>query len=295
MSKLDLVSGVLVTILWGCNFTVIEWGLRSLDPYLLTLLRFTFCAIPLVFFVRRPTGVSLGVLAVYGVLFGAGLWWVVNLAIYQGLSPGMSSVFLQFSAFFTIVLSNVFLREPISVTHLCGMSFAAAGLFLLLLLSDQPSTVSGILLVLLAALAWSLCNLLVKLKRPVEMMAFIIWSSLFSIPALFALTLASRGWSAFEGLADGIAWEAMVSVLFQSYITTLLGYLVWNNLMKKYPAAQVAPLSLLVPVSGLVASCLLLGERLSAIQAMAIALVLLGIVIFLNARRWPGLQSRNNF
>ncbi|MFJ4375287.1 EamA family transporter [Pseudomonas japonica] len=294
MSKLDLITGVLVTILWGCNFTVIEWGLRSLDPYLLTLLRFTFCAIPLVFFVRRPTGVSLRALAVYGVLFGAGLWWVVNLAIYQGLSPGMSSVFLQFSAFFTIVLSNVFLREPISVPHFYGMAFAAAGLFLLLLLSDHSSTVSGIFLVLLAALMWSLCNLLVKVKRPVEMMAFIIWSSLFSIPALFALTLASQGWSAFEGLANGVAWEAVVSVLFQSYITTLLGYLVWNNLMKKYPAAQVAPLSLLVPVSGLVASYLFLGERLGAMQAMAIALVLLGIVIFLNAQRWLGVLSRNN-
>ncbi|MHA6195937.1 EamA family transporter [Pseudomonas wadenswilerensis] len=293
MNKRDLLAGVLVTILWGCNFTVIEWGLRSLDPYLLTLLRFTFCAIPLVFFVKRPAGISSGALALYGVLFGAGLWWVVNLAIYQGLSPGMSSVFLQFSAFFTIVLSSVFLREPIRVPHCCGMAFAAAGLLLLLLLDDQSSTASGIVLVLLAAVAWSLCNLLVKLKRPAEMIAFIIWSSLFSIPALFALTLASQGWSAFEGLAEGVAWEAVVSVLFQSYITTLLGYLVWNNLMKKYPAAQVAPLSLLVPVSGLIASYVLLGERLSAVQAVAIGLVLLGIVIFLNAQRLLGLLSRN--
>ncbi|MCY1411622.1 putative amino-acid metabolite efflux pump [compost metagenome] len=288
MSKLDLVAGVLVTILWGCNFSVIELGLRSLDPYLLTLLRFTFCAIPLVFFVRRPAGISFGVLALYGVLFGAGLWWLVNFAMYQGLSPGMSSVFLQFSAFFTIVLSSAVLGERIAVAHICGMAFAACGLMMILLLSDESSTVTGVLLVLVAALAWSLCNLLVKLKRPAEMVAFIIWSSLFSVPAIFVLTVAANGWAPFAALADGVPWEAMFSVLFQSYITTILGYLVWNNLMKKYPASQVAPLSLLVPVSGLVASYLFFGEAMNVAKAMAIGFVLLGIVIFVNAQ---GLQG----
>ncbi|MGE8062766.1 EamA family transporter [Pseudomonas sp. NPDC089547] len=292
MSKLDLVAGVLVTVLWGCNFSVIELGLRSLDPYLLTLLRFTFCAIPLVFFVRRPAGISLGVLALYGVLFGAGLWWLVNFAMYQGLSPGMSSVFLQFSAFFTIVLSSAFLGERIAVAHICGMAFAASGLMMILLLSDESSTVTGVLLVLVAALGWSLCNLLVKLKRPAEMVAFIIWSSLFSVPAIFALTVAANGWAPFVNLADGLPWEAMFSVLFQSYITTILGYLVWNNLMKKYPASQVAPLSLLVPVSGLVASYLFFGEAMNVAKAMAIGFVLLGIVVFVNAQGLDGLMRR---
>ncbi|MEG0244300.1 MAG: EamA family transporter [Pseudomonas sp.] len=284
MSKRDLVAGVLVTVLWGCNFSVIELGLRSLDPYLLTLLRFVFCAMPLVFFVKRPAGISYGVLALYGVMFGAGLWWVVNFAMYQGLSPGMSSVFLQFSAFFTILLSSLFLGERVSGVHLCGMASAACGLIMILALGGESSTVTGVFLVLIAALSWSLCNLVVKLKRPVDMVAFIIWSSLFSVPAIFVLTVAANGWASFAVLAGGIAWEALFSVLFQSYITTILGYLVWNNLMKKYPAAQVAPLSLLVPVSGLVASYLFFGEQMSIAKAIAIGFVLLGILIFVNAQ-----------
>ena len=90
MSRRDLTVGLLVTVLWGGNYSVIELGLRGLDPYLLTLLRFTFCAVPLVFFIRRPAGVSVAAMAVYGVLFAVGIWWVVNLAMHQGLSPGMS-------------------------------------------------------------------------------------------------------------------------------------------------------------------------------------------------------------
>ncbi|MEN4829560.1 EamA family transporter [Pseudomonas sp. P39-UII1] len=287
MSKRDLVAGVLVTVLWGCNFSVIELGLRSLDPYLMTLLRFSFCVIPLVFFIRRPSGISFGVLALYGVLFGAGLWWLVNFSMYQGLSPGMSSVFLQFSAFFTILLSSAVLGERINVAHLCGMAFAACGL-MILLSNAESSTLMGVILVLVAALAWALCNLLVKLKRPSEMMAFIIWSSLFSVPAIFVLTLAVKGWAPFRALTEGVAPEAAFSILFQSYITTILGYWVWNNLMKKYPAAQVAPLSLLVPVSGVVASYVFFGEQMNASKTIAIVFVLLGLLIFVNAQSLAG-------
>ena len=256
MSKLDLLAGALVTVIWGANFSVIGLGLQSLDPFLLTLLRFTFCAIPLVFFIRRPRGVSYCTLATYGVLFGAGLWGVVNIAMYNGLSAGMSSVFLQFSAFFTIVLSGLFLNESINRVHMAGMAFAVAGLLLILYLSNKTSTTLGVVLVLLAAVAWSVCNLIVKVKKPADMIAFIVWSSLFSLPVLLLMTLWFEGLRPFENLLEDFTWGAGFSIFFQCYITTIGGYLVWNNLMKKYPASMVAPLSLIVPVSGILASWL---------------------------------------
>ncbi|EAA9688661.1 EamA family transporter [Salmonella enterica] len=73
MSKrLDLFVGFLVTVLWGANFAVIELGLRDLDPFILTFLRFTFCAFPLVFFIKKPEGISLISIALYGVFLVSG-------------------------------------------------------------------------------------------------------------------------------------------------------------------------------------------------------------------------------
>ncbi|NVZ86099.1 EamA family transporter [Pseudomonas yamanorum] len=285
MRKLDLLAGVLVTVIWGANFSVIGLGLQSLDPFLLTLLRFTFCAIPLVFFIRRPRGVSYCTLATYGVLFGAGLWGVVNIAMYNGLSAGMSSVFLQFSAFFTIVLSGLFLNESINRVHMAGMAFAVAGLLLILYLSNKTSTTLGVVLVLLAAVAWSVCNLIVKVKKPADMIAFIVWSSLFSLPVLLLMTLWFEGLRPFENLLEDFTWGAGFSIFFQCYITTIGGYLVWNNLMKKYPASMVAPLSLIVPVSGIMTSWLFFDERLSLGQFLAIGLVFVGIAIFVNSAK----------
>lgn len=84
----DFLLGVLVTVIWGSNFSVIEVGLRDLDPFLLTALRFAFTALPLMVFVRRPVNVPLSAVATYGVLFGIGLWFVVNLSMSRGCRRG---------------------------------------------------------------------------------------------------------------------------------------------------------------------------------------------------------------
>ncbi|ECF6074709.1 EamA family transporter [Salmonella enterica subsp. houtenae] len=284
--KLDLFIGFLVTVLWGGNFAIIEMGLRDLDPFILTFLRFTFCALPLVFFIKKPSNISFTTLALYGILFGVGLWWVVNFAMFNGLSAGLSSVFLQFSAFFTIILSYLFLKEKITRIHIVGIVFACLGLIMIIHFSGQESTVKGIFLVIIAALSWAVCNIIVKLSKPTDMIAFIVWSSLFSAPAVFIMTIFIKGWQSVLSIPHDITLGSAFSVVFQAYITTIIGYMIWNNLMKKYPATEVAPLSLFVPISGIISSYIFLNERLSIEQLASVLIVIVGIFIFLNANRF---------
>ncbi|ECV4288872.1 hypothetical protein DMI97_19080 [Salmonella enterica] len=296
MSKrLDLFVGFLVTVLWGANFAVIELGLRDLDPFILTFLRFTFCAFPLVFFIKKPEGISLISIALYGVFFGVGLWWVVNFAMFNGLSAGLSSVFLQFSAFFTIVLSCFFLGEKINKIHISGIVTVFVGLIMIIHFSEESSTIKGVFFVIIAAMSWAVCNIIVKLTRPANMIAFIVWSSLFSAPAVLIMTVYVKGWGGVLSIPDDITVGSSFSVLFQAYITTVVGYMIWNNLMKKYPATEVAPLSLFVPVSGVITSYLFLDERLSVQQLISVIVVITGIFIFLNSARIIKLMnSRSN-
>lgn len=284
MSKaLDLFIGFLVTVLWGANFSVIELGLRDFDPFILTFLRFTFCALPLVFFIKKPAGVSLLYIALYGVIFGVGLWWVVNFAMFNGLSAGLSSVFLQFSAFFTILLSFLLLKEKVNKIHLLGIIISVIGLAMIVVYSEQQSTIKGIFLVIIAALSWAVCNIIVKKTNPRDMIAFIVWSSLFSAPAVLIMSVLVKGWSGFFSIPHNITYGSAFSILFQAYMTTIFGYMIWNNLMRKYPAAEVAPLSLFVPISGIISSYLFLGERLTKHQVASVAVVIFGIFIFLSS------------
>jgi len=281
--RIDLFIGFLVTVLWGANFSVIELGLRDLDPFILTFLRFTFCAIPLVFFIKKPAGVSILSIALYGVIFGVGLWWVVNLAMFNGLSAGLSSVFLQFSAFLTILLSSFLLKEKINKIHLLGIIISVIGLIMIVFYSGKASTIKGIFLVIVAALSWAVCNIIVKKTKPGNMISFIVWSSAFSAPAVLIMSVLVKGWSGVLSIPHDITYGSAFSVLFQSYITTIVGYMIWNNLMKKYPAAEVAPLSLFVPISGVISSYLFLGERLTKYQVISVMVVIFGIFVFLNS------------
>lgn len=284
-SRMDLFKGVLVTVMWGANFSVIEMGLKDLDPFALTFLRFLFCAFPLVFFIKKPAGVSWLNIALYGVLFGVGFWWVVNFAMYNGLSAGLSAVLLQFSVFFTIILSYIFFKEELSFPHVIGMFFSFAGLISIVVFSKQDSTIIGVFLVLLAAISWAFCNIIIKLSKPSDMMGFIIWSSLFSAPAILIMTVFIKGVEPIFSIAKNITPASGFSVLFQAYITTILGYIVWNNLIKKYEASVVAPLSLIVPVSGIISSYLFLDERLEYGQLLSLGIIIFGVSIFINAKK----------
>jgi O-acetylserine/cysteine efflux transporter len=285
MKKMDLIAGSLVTIMWGANFSVIEMGLKALDPFTLTFLRFLCCAVPAIFFIPRPKDVRIRYLALYGILFGAGMWWVVNFAMYNGLSAGLSSVFLQFSAFFTIILSRIFFKEKINAIHMTGMALSVIGLVGIFLLSHEPSTTTGVGLVLLAAGSWAVCNLIVKFQKPSNMIAFIVWASAFSAPAIFVMTIALKGIEPFAAIKDNLTIPAVISVLFQAYITTILGYMIWNNLMKRYQSYEVAPLSLLVPIAGIISASIFFDEHMTGYRLIAITAVITGIGVFMSAGR----------
>jgi O-acetylserine/cysteine efflux transporter len=107
------------------------------------------------------------------------------------------------------------------------------------------------------------------------------------------MTVAMKGFAPFVAIKDSLTIPAVISVLFQAYLTTILGYLVWNNLMKKYPSSEVAPLSLLVPISGMLSSYFFLDEHIDLYRLLAIVLVISGLGVFINSGRILTLLKRN--
>jgi O-acetylserine/cysteine efflux transporter len=77
----------------------------------------------------------------------------------------------------------------------------------------------------------------------------------------------------------------VVSILFQVYPNTLFGYWIWNSLLKQYPVSTVAPLSLLVPIFGMLGSMVIFDERLSLIKILAVILIVSGLAVGLYGQR----------
>ncbi|WP_077048080.1 EamA family transporter [Pseudomonas sp. KK4] len=287
MKLRHLLLTISITAIWGVNFSVIKLGLTTVDPFILAGIRFTLCALPAIFFIPKPD-VQWRYLIGYGLVFGIGLWGVVNLGIKSGLSAGIASLVLQFSAFFTILLGAWVFKERISRFQYAGMALALCGLLSILSIVDGTVTATGLILVLLGAVAWSAANVINKKARTTQVLAFLVWSSAFSPIPLFALEYAVNGATGYRTLLDQLDYRAVLSILFQVYPNTLFGYWVWNSLLKRYPVSTVAPLSLLVPVFGLFGSVVIFDEQLSVNKIVAVLLIVSGLGVGLFGQRVVG-------
>ena len=279
-----LLLAVLITAIWGVNFSVIKLGLHAVDPFILAGLRFTLCALPALLFIKKPD-VPWRYLIGYGLVFGMGLWGLVNLGIKTGLSAGIASLVLQFSAFFTLIAGSWLFKEPLSRYQLAGFALAGAGLLSIFFITDGSVTFPGMTLVLAAAMAWSIANVMIKKTGTKQVFAFLVWSSAFSPIPLFLLDWLVNGPSGYRSLISHMDARALFSILFQVYPNTLFGYWVWNSLIKRYPVSTVAPLSLLVPVFGILGSVMIFGETVPAMKIVALALIITGLAVGLYGQR----------
>lgn len=286
LTSADLAKALGVTLLWGLNFSLIKYCLAYIDPYTLAGLRFLLCALPLVFFLPRPV-LPLHLLAGYGLTFGLGTWGLVNLGVQWGAAPGVSSIVLQTSALFTTGFGVLFFGERFTVGKLLGLLLSVFGLAVLLGLDDGSVTLVGAALVLMGAFFWGVANTLVKRAAPPSQLAFLVWSSLFAPLPLFALGYSQYGPPPVAPLPDaGEAVLLFALLLASSYVATLYAYYVWNRLISQHDLSRVAPLSLAVPVFGLLCAHLVFGETLGAAKLSACALVILGLTVNVNGDRW---------
>jgi O-acetylserine/cysteine efflux transporter len=276
-----------VVSVWGTNFVVIKVALGHLPPLLFAALRFTLALVPAMFFLPRPA-VRWQNLALYGVLIGVGQFGVLYVAMNGHISPGIASLVIQIQVFFTIALSMRISGERVRVFQWFALLLASAGIAVIVVHTDGTTTLPGLALVLLAALAWAGGNMAAKRGAPASMLAYVVWASAFAIPPLFALSLAVEGWdAAVAGVRDADlgTWAA---VAWQSWANTLFGYAAWGWLLARHPAATITPMALLVPVFGIGAAALLLGEALPAWKLAAAALVICGLALNL---LWPRLRA----
>jgi O-acetylserine/cysteine efflux transporter len=274
MTFRDTLLVVLTALIWGINFVVIKWGVQDVSASIMTALRFTLVAIPLIFFVKRPS-IPLLAVAGYGVLFGCGIWGLINYAISLGTPAGQASMLLQSSAFMTAIAGVIFFSETISSQKVTGILLAFLGFALITKGAFDSNSLFGIALVLLAGLSWTVCNVIIRYYKPEDILSFIVWSSLFvPLPILAYQAIFT---SDLTDILNISGWRGMTSILFQAVVTTIIGYGIWTKMITRYGLSVVSPYSLIVPVSGLVFAWLFFGEKPKNIEMLGSAFVLLGL------------------
>ncbi|SMF24732.1 EamA family transporter [Pseudogulbenkiania subflava] len=282
MPLTDIAQALAIVLVWGVNFVVIKWGVADVPPLLLGALRFTLAALPAVLLVRRPA-VPWRWLAAYALTVGVGQFGLLFSAIKLGMPAGLASVVLQAQAFFTLLLASLVLGERWKAAQLVGLLCALAGLALIGVGKGGNMTLIGFALTVAAALSWAASNVVVRLigraGYRVEPLGLVVWSSLVPPVPFLMLSFWLEGGERIAAALGHFSLPSLLAVAYLAFVATLFGYGLWSRLLARHAANKVAPFSLLVPVVGLIAASLLLGERLSAGQAVGSLLLLAGLVI----------------
>ncbi|MCB1927177.1 MAG: EamA family transporter [Rhodocyclaceae bacterium] len=287
MKPVDVALALVVVLVWGLNFVVIKAGVGEVPPLLLGALRFLAAALPAVLFLQPPK-LPLRLYVGYGLTIALGQFAFLFTAIHIGMPSGLASLVLQSQALFTMLFAAVWLGERWRPEQLAGLLLAALGLVAIGSTHGGSMPLAGFVMTLAAAASWGLGNVVGRgLSRhgPVNMLAFMVWASLVPPVPFLALSLAIEGPQAIVAAIEGFGWLAGGAVLYLAWAATLLGYGLWSHLLARYPANQVAPFPLLVPLVGLTAGWLVYDEALQRAHFAGGALLMLGLAVNLFGHR----------
>ena len=300
MTPIYTALAVLVTFIWGVNFTFIAWGLESFPPLMLTALRFFFTAVPLVFFLKPPKFNR--TLLIYAIGTFVMQYAFVFTAMHLGASAGLTALLLQIQIFITVLLAYFILGEAVSRMQIIGMLVGVLGLSVIALNLGGDMPLAGFVCILIAAIGWSFGNIASKQASTqatqqgsdgaiissntgrnkasaLSALTLVVWGGLIAcvILTLSSLIFETEAWQL--ATFNEASLKSWLSLGFIVYVSTLIGFGLWAHLLSQNTASKVMPFALLVPVFGMTTSVLLTGEVVTWWKMLAMILILSGLVL----------------
>lgn len=286
-----------LVVIWGVNWPVMKVGLGMIPPFWFAVARIVM-GIATLFLVlawlgrlRWPPRQDLTVLFTVGLLQMGAFLALVNLAL-EVVPAGRSAVLAYTMPLWIAPGAILFLGERLTWRKGGGLLLGLAGLVVLFNPLHFPwhddTAVSGNLLLLAAALAWAIAILSVRRHRwKASALELTPWQLLVALPPLLALAL----WR--EGLPQ-LDWtgELIAVLVYNGPLATGFCYWAAVSLARALPAVTVSLSFLAVPVAGVAASTLALGEALPPSLLIGMLLVIGGLVfVTLPDRQGPPAQG----
>lgn len=277
MPTLHLLLALLVALVWGINFLFVKLALLEISPLLLCALRFFLASIPAIFFIKPPA-IPFRIIILYGLIMFALQFGLLFVGM-TGMTPGMASLLMQVQVFFSMFFAVLFLGEKLPRRQIVGALISFIGIGIVALHFDKNISLLGFICILSAAATWGVGNLITKKIRKVNMISLVVWGCFVACIPMLLLSFFFEGSAKITTSFHQVTWIGILSLFYIVYISTWVGYGVWNWLLSRYPVGVIAPFTLLVPVVGIGSSILIVGEPFQSWKLVASIFVIAGLYI----------------
>lgn len=279
-----LSLALFVVLIWGINFIFAKIAVAEISPLLFCTLRFLLASIPAIFFIKPPN-ISFRIVALYGLFMFALQFGFVFTGLRVGMTAGMASVIMQIQVFFSMLFAAILLGERPTVWQIAGAFISFSGVALVAMHFDKDISFLGFSLVLAAAAAWGIGNLVTKKAHNVNMLALVVWGSFAACFPMMLLFFIFEGPSRAIESYQLLTWQGVIAIIYVVYASTWAGYSIWGWLIHRHPVSTVAPFTLLIPIVSMLASAWMLDEPLQSWKVIAATLVMSGLCVNLLGAR----------
>jgi drug/metabolite transporter (DMT)-like permease len=292
VGRLHSSSGPLVALgflalIWGYNWVVMKIAMRYVGPMDFAALRGTFGAI-LLFGMLGVLGVPLkprhvAKTMLLGLFQTAGFVGLISWAINSG-AAGKSSVLGYTMPFWVIVFGWPFLPERLRGWQWPAAGLILTGLVLVLEVWNSSANLASSLLALGAGISWAISVIIFK-QIPVhnrnELLSVTAWQMVWGLVPLVAAALLIP--------ERPIEWNRyfVAALVYNGVGGMAVATFLWLYILQRLPATISGLNALAVPVVGVVAAWIQLGERPSLSAGVGMVAILAGLALLTTAQREP--------
>lgn len=245
-----------VVAIWGINFSVVKFGLSDYSALAFSTIRFLISFLVLLPFCRFPRE-HIRSIFILSLTFGLGHFGLFFYGLSLDVQSSTASVLLQTGPPLTVLFGALMYRERVTGTQIIGLVLACIGVASILGLPEKQPGLYPVVILLVCATLWAVSNILMKRLHEVPPLTVICWLSCFTTIELAIV------WVLLEGAAlpsNPSIWTSL-AVCYPALFSTILGYGMWNHLLRHVPISTLAPFGLLVPLFGVAGGVVFLDER----------------------------------
>ncbi len=264
---------VVLSLIWGYNWVAMKVALRDCGPFTFAALRAglgTLVLLP-VLSLRRglaipeetPRIILLGLLQTAGFL-GFAFW-----ALVEG-GAGKTSVLVYTMPFWVLIFARIWLRERIRGAQWPAVLIAFAGMLLLFEPWHRRSGLFSQFLAVMAGVSWGASVIAAKLlqkKRSIPILQLTTWQMLFgAIPLAVIALIVPEG---------PINWTPsfMAALFYNVVLSNAVAWFLWLFILEKLPAGVAGIGSLAIPLVGVIAAWVQLGEKPGPFESAGMLLI----------------------
>ena len=283
MTLRDSLIAALVPIFLGFGFVIAKPAMDHFPPILLMGLRFNFAASILIWWFPIPKKYLKKIFIAS--LVANTLQYSITYSGLNLIDASAAVLLVQTEVPFGVIFAFFLLREKPTLSSLVGITIAFIGVYILTGSPNLDGKFIGIFLTILGSAIWAFGQVLVKpLSKEINPLALVAWLALFSGPLLITISAIIDGDTIYY-LKNANKYSWLIA-FYLGFIMQPITYGCFYYVLKNNPLYKVLPIVTMgIPLTGLLAAILLLGEKPTTELYLGGFIILVGVILILYTKQ----------